>query len=199
MDNPKDELSILEGIEGLDVKEGLDYSASLDNYLTVLRVFRDTAKGKAEEIRESFNTKDWESYTIKVHALKSSARVIGAKDMSEFARSLEEAGNNKDIVAINKNTYELLKQYEDMANSLQILDKSEDDSLPPLDEAMRKDAYNTMIEVTNIMDYGMMESILQDLKKYKLEDEDSKRIDRINNMLLELDWDGISTELSSVK
>ena len=199
MDNPKDELSILEGIEGLDVKEGLDYSASYDNYLTVLRVFRDTAEGKAEEIRECFNTEDWEGYTIKVHALKSSARVIGAKDLSELARSLEEAGNNKDIVTINKNTYELLKQYEDMANSLQILDKSEDDSLPPLDEAMRKDAYNTMIEVTNIMDYGMMESILQDLKKYKLEEEDSERIDRINNMLLELDWDGISTELSSVK
>lgn len=199
MDNPKDELSILEGIEGLDVKEGLDYSASLDNYLTVLRVFRDTAKGKAEEIRECFNTEDWEGYTIKVHALKSSARVIGAKGLSELARSLEEAGNNKDIVTINKNTYDLLKQYEDMANSLQILDKSGDDSLPPLDEAMRKDAYNTMIEVTNIMDYGMMESILLDLKKYKLEEEDSKRIDRINNMLLELDWDGISTELSSVK
>lgn len=199
MDNPKDELSILEGIEGLDVKEGLDYSASYDNYLIVLRVFRDTAEGKAEEIRECFNTEDWEGYTIKVHALKSSARVIGAKDLSELARSLEEAGNNKDIVTINKNTYELLKQYEDMANSLQILDKSGDDSLPPLDEAMRKDAYNTMIEVTNIMDYGMMESILQDLKKYKLEEEDSKRIDRINNMLLELDWDGISTELSSVK
>lgn len=199
MDNPKDELSILEGIEGLDVKEGLDYSASLDNYLTVLRVFRDTAEGKAEEIRDSFNAEDWEGYTIKVHALKSSARVIGAKDLSELAKSLEEAGNNKDIVTINKNTYELLKQYEDMANSLQILDKSEDESLPPLDEAMRKDAYNTMIEVTNIMDYGMMESILQDLKKYKLEEEDSQRIDRINNMLLELDWDGISTELSSVK
>ena len=53
--------------------------------------------------------------------------------------------------------------------------------------------------LTTGRDYGMMESILQDLKKYKLDEEDSKRIDRINNMLLELDWDGISTELSSVK
>ena len=185
--------------QGLDYYEAIKNCATEDILKKTLEQFYNSINNNLRDIQKFYDEEDIKNYTIKVHALKSSARVIGAKDMSELARSLEEAGNNKDIVTINKNTYELLKQYEDMAGSLQILDKSEDDSLPPLDEAMRKDAYNTMIEVTNIMDYGMMESILLDLKKYKLEEEDSKRIDRINNMLLELDWDGISTELSSVK
>lgn len=197
-DETKDDLSLLEEIDGLDAKEGLDYCASLDNYLTVLGVFRDTARVKASEIRQHFEAKDWENYTTKVHALKSSARVIGAKDLSEFAAKMEEAGGKKDIVTINKSTYDMLKQYEVLADNLKALDKSVKEDLPPLDDAMRKDAYNTMIEVTNIMDYGMMETILEDLKKYRLEEEDAKRIGRINSMLLELDWDGISSELSSM-
>ena len=102
-------------------------------------MFRDTARVKASE--------------------------IGAKDLSAFAAKMEEAGSKKDIVTINKNTYDMLKQYKALADNLKALDKSVEEDLPSLDDAMRKDAYNTMIEVTNIMDYGMMETILEDLRK----------------------------------
>ena len=38
---------------------------------------------------------DLEGYTVKVHALKSSARIIGAPGLSDMALKLEEGGHRK--------------------------------------------------------------------------------------------------------
>jgi len=42
------------------------------------------------------------------------------------------------------------------------------------------------------MDYGMMESILKGLKKYKLPEEESEVFQKVADCLLKLDWDGIT-------
>ena len=54
-----------------------------------------------------------------------------------------------------------------------------------------KEAYKTAFEIAQIMDYGMMDSFLKDLKSYKLPSEDKEKIARIEQMLTELNWDGI--------
>ena len=93
----------------------------------------------------------------------------------------------------------LLEDYMQLNEKLKVLDKDNDDELPPLDDSMRKDACNTMSEITNSMDYGMMETLLDDIKNYKLNEEDDALIKRIRKLLLELDWDGISEELKSIE
>ena len=47
----------------------------------------------ADELEKLLQEGDYENYTIKVHALKSSARLIGAEELSETARKLEAYGN----------------------------------------------------------------------------------------------------------
>ena len=56
-------------------------------------MFAESAKEKAAEIERYFEAEDWENYTIKVHALKSSARLIGAMNLSDRAKDLEACGN----------------------------------------------------------------------------------------------------------
>ncbi len=192
------ELADLSTIPELDTDTGVAYCGSKESYLSVIRIFHETAKDKADEIRTNYENKDWENFTVKVHALKSSARVIGAKELSEEARRMEEAGENVDTDTIDKNIEGLLKQFKDLDNKLTVLDK-DDSELPVLTESMRKDAYDTMIEITNSMDYGMMESLLDDIDNYKLEKEDFERFKRIRKLLLELDWEGIEAELKTVQ
>ncbi len=191
------ELADLSAINELDTETGVVYCGSEENYLSVIRIFHETAGDKADEIRTYYNNKDWENFTVKVHALKSSARVIGAKELSEAARRLEEAGENTDIDTIDNNIDGLLKQYMDLDDKLIVLDK-DDSNLPPLTESMRKDAYDTMREIAISYDYGMMESLLDNIAQYKLEDEDEARFKRIRKCLLELDWEGIDNELKDV-
>ncbi len=191
------ELADLSAINELDTETGVVYCGSEENYLSVIRIFHETAGDKADEIRTNYNNKDWENFTVKVHALKSSARVIGAKELSEVARRLEEAGENTDIDTIDNNIDGLLKLYTDLDDKLKVLDK-DDSNLPPLTESMRKDAYDTMREIAISYDYGMMESLLDNIAQYKLEDEDEARFKRIRKCLLELDWEGIDNELKDV-
>ena len=48
-----------------------------------------------------------------------------------------------------------------------------------------------MIEIAMTMDYGLMDNLISDLRKYKLESEDADRLSQIEKLLTELDWDGI--------
>ena len=111
---------------------------------------------------------------------------------------MEEAGENADIDTIDNNIDSLLTKFQELDNKLEVLDKDKE-SFPILTESMRKDAYDTMIDITNSMDYGMMESLLDDIDNYKLEKEDSERFKRIRKLLLELDWEGIEAELKTVQ
>ncbi|HAQ51387.1 MAG TPA: hypothetical protein DCR12_01310 [Lachnospiraceae bacterium] len=187
------------GISEIDEEKGIAYCGSKDAYLSVINIFHETAEDKANEIRKNYEENDWENFTINVHALKSSARVIGAKELSEKAKKMEEAGKRHDIDEINRDIDSLLEDYRSLNDKLKVLDKKDDDSLMEFTESMKKDAFNTMIEIANSMDYGMMETLLDDLKSYRLSDEDDKIIKNIRKMLLELDWDGISEELNNVR
>ena len=95
----------------IDSEAGISYAGSMEMFVVTLQFFRDSVDKKADEIENYYNSKDIENYTTKVHALKSSARIIGATELSELALSLEKAGNAKDMEYIDANTEKLLKMY----------------------------------------------------------------------------------------
>ena len=67
----------------------------------------------------------------------------------------------------------------------------EEEELPGIDAGMLKEAYQTILEIAGSMDYGLMESLLKDLRGYRLPEEDRDRIGKIEERLTELDWEGI--------
>ncbi|MBQ7613563.1 MAG: response regulator [Butyrivibrio sp.] len=185
---------ILEGLKNipeLDVAQGIANCGSEDSLISVVEVFHQTAPQKTKEIEDLFENSDIENYTIKVHALKSSARIIGAMELSGMAKDLEDAGKAGNTDMIREKTGELLSRYREIDSKLSLLDK-EADELLELTPAMRKDAFQTIGEIAGAMDYGMMEKMVRDLKKYRLSDEEKETLSRIEERMLELDWDGIS-------
>ena len=58
-----------------------------------LRTFYENSGKNAAELDALLQEDDFENFTIKVHALKSSARLIGAPELSALAEKLEEYGN----------------------------------------------------------------------------------------------------------
>lgn len=98
----------------IEVTAGLRNCGSVKGYLSVLSVFHKTAKAKEEEIRRLYETGDVKGYTVKVHALKSSARIIGAGRLSGLARDLEEAGKKGDLDFIRENTEKMLAMFREL-------------------------------------------------------------------------------------
>ena len=95
----------------LHVEDGVNYCGSEENYMDALRSYVESADDNYGEIAGYFWHKDWKNYTIKVHALKSSSRLIGASDLGETAAALEHAGDTGDLETIHARTPELLQCY----------------------------------------------------------------------------------------
>lgn len=106
-------------IDGLDLASALRSVGGNEDLLQqVLLLFAQKEPEKAEEIRNFVKNEDAEGYTIVVHALKSSARSIGATGLAEHAYIMERRGQVRDIEAICKGTDELLTEYHEVATSI---------------------------------------------------------------------------------
>ena len=66
---------------------------------------------KADEIEKLYFAENIEDFTTKVHALKSSAKMVGLMELSEMARLVEAAGKNNDMDYVKDNILELLSKY----------------------------------------------------------------------------------------
>ena len=79
--------------EALHFDEAIRYSGTEALLEKSLRAFYESLPEKTEEIRRFFEAGDYENYTIRVHALKSGARLVGATELSELAQKLEACGD----------------------------------------------------------------------------------------------------------
>ena len=118
-DNPKKEK--LSGLEekGIHTESGLQYCrGDSEFYEGVLIQFAKDAEHKITNIETFFQKEDIKNYQILVHALKSSAKMMGADVLSEMAKAAEEAAKNQDMDYIRKNHDALLDQYREVAQCI---------------------------------------------------------------------------------
>lgn len=96
---PKSENIKIHGIEQ-DVLTGM-LSADEKGFFEVITIFDSDTEGKCKRINDSLENKDFQSYTVEVHRLKSEAKIIGAMALSQAAASLEAAGKSVTKVTSN--------------------------------------------------------------------------------------------------
>ena len=186
------ELSWIYDVEGISVEEGIKNSGGISNFIFSLHMFLDTIDGNVKVISDAYESDNIRLYTIKVHSLKSSARIIGAMDLSTLCQQLEDAGNKEDKTFIDDNTDKMLKDYVDFKEKLKGINEeasNEDKEMIPEDEL--KDAYNALAEVIPMMDYDSVEMIIEQVKEYALPKEDEEKFNELNRMLKLFDWDGM--------
>ena len=180
-----------EKIPGIDSAAAIKNSGSEEAFLSVLKIYHDTYENKSAELRKYYDEQDWENYTIKVHALKSSSRLVGALKLGEEAEALEEAGKNKDTEYITGHHDSLMEQYRSMADKLSDEFGIKED-LPDIPQDVLEDAYGGLLEFAHNMDYELSGMVMDSVKGYHLPQEDADRFERIRAKLAVMDWDGIT-------
>ncbi len=188
----------LQGCTDPDVTVGLVNCGGAEEYLRVLKGFYLGIRVKAEEIQNYLEAGDIRNYTIKVHALKSTARIIGAGALSEQARLLEEAGNKGDTAYIREHTEKLLEAYRSYREKLKPIDplREERPDIPP---EVLADVYTGLVEVAQTMDHEIAQLAVDTVKDYRLSPEDEERFQRLQERLIQMDWDGMRHILKEVK
>ncbi len=97
--------------EDLNLRAGIGHCQTTKDYLNALSVFVRSISEKSDEIEQLLQKEDWKSYTLRVHSLKSIARLVGADALSDLAAALETAGEQTDVDRIKEETPALLEQY----------------------------------------------------------------------------------------
>ena len=184
-------------VEGINVDEGIKASGGISAFIFSLKLFLDTIDDNSNTIEKAYTTEDYKLYTIKVHALKTSFRMIGATELSAFAESLEAAGNNNDIELIEKSTSKLLAEYRGFKEKLDRLEESTDsEDKPEINPEDIADAYSALKEVVPQMDYDAVEMIIKNLKEYKLPADDKEKVGKLEKLLKSFDWDEMENLLN---
>lgn len=108
-------------MELIDTAAGMEYCANdPDFYREALNVFAEEHPEKSSDITRFHQEQDWKHFTVRVHGLKSTARTMGAIQLSEKAKQLEDAGrslqenpeNSESLAFIETNLPAMLDLYE---------------------------------------------------------------------------------------
>ncbi len=184
-----DVIKALAGIPEIDYQKGISLCGSEEGYITALEIFYNSIDVKADEIENYYNNEDYKNYTIKVHALKSSANLIGALQLWADAKDLEEAGNRNNIKKIQNETEALLSDYRSFKEKLSFMSKETNEEKPPVPEDALNDAYASLNEFIEAMDFDLADMVIKSMKDYKLPDKDDKIFKEMERLLTGLNWE----------
>ena len=106
--------------EFINYERGLKYAGgNQEIYCDILKTYFASSQQYNESLIAHFDSQDWQNYTIKAHALKSSSLSIGAEEFSEFAKKLELAGKEGNYEVILNEHNEFLKLYNKVMDAVQ--------------------------------------------------------------------------------
>lgn len=103
--------SNLPQIEGLDVEEGIRNTGSVELFLSLLGDFYRLVDMKADKMERCLKEGHIKDYVIEVHALKNTARLIGAMELSGQCYKLEREGKDGNVELLQRETPSMLALY----------------------------------------------------------------------------------------
>lgn len=190
-----------EKLEGIDGEEGIKNCGDEESYLPVLEIFYESIDEKSKEIRDYYEAGDLENYGIRVHGLKSSARIIGAADLGEEAQKLETAAKEGDEEYIRSHHDSFLKHYLGYKEVLAKVcgDVSDDTGVngeekrekPMVDPVIIEGVFEAVLDAAEALDIDGIEEALGEIEGYALPEDVESTINKIKNLSEVFDYEGI--------
>ena len=188
------ELIELDG-EMLHVEIGIKNSGTPAMYMSLLKVFYESVEENSAAINNSFAQKDYKNYVIKVHALKSSARIIGATEFGEEAQDLENAGKAENIEYISAHHDAFMDKYMKYHELLDGLFVEADYSdKPEADEGLMASVYEELAAAAGDMDCDRLEAVFGEMEAYRVPKADKDLFVKLKAATERYEYDTI-TEL----
>ncbi len=102
----------------IQIEEGLRYCGTEEEYMDTLRFYAANAPVAVNEIHSLWSDGNLADTTVKVHAIKSMSRCIGALSIGDLAEKLEQAGKAGDAEALGARLEELLARIRKLCSEI---------------------------------------------------------------------------------
>ena len=183
----------------LDLRMGIKNSGSVEDYLPLLKIFYESIDETEQAIEGFYAERNIKDYTIKVHALKSSARIIGAQEFGEEAQLLENAGKAENREYIRAHHEGFIETYRGFKAQLAAVFANEqtaaEDEKPEADAVLMESVYEEMREAAEEMDCDRLEEIFTEMEDYRIPDGEVELYKKLKQAVDHFDYEGILTLL----
>ena len=170
-DHETDNGDTIPQIEGLSVEKGIKYCGTVEIYKRVLGDYYkliDTKNKKLEECLADGLLKD---YTIEVHALKNTSRMIGAIELSKLFASLEKAGDAGDVDFIQEKHPETMKLFQSYKTVLEPYAKHDNLEKKQVSDEIIIHVLSELHDAIDGFDLDKADGLMKELETFKLSEQ----------------------------
>lgn len=153
---------------GFSFEEGVKHCGSKAALMKTIRIFYRTIDSKANKIEQCLKEGLISDYVIEVHALKSSALLIGAVPLSEAAKELEDYGKQGKTEVLEEKTPDVLTMYRDLKNILRPYAEKEEDAKKEFSDGEWITALQQIHQCIEQFDLDGVDQIMEQLEEYQV-------------------------------
>lgn len=181
------------GFKYIDVTTGLGYTnGNAEMYTSLIKDFSATIQEKKDTINKLSEGDDIGRFTIEVHALKSTSKMLGALSLSEKALELERLGHKRNLEAIHDKIPSLNEEIDKVIMDLQPFGKKEDAPVKkrPVDRDALRQSLRSLYYAADDFDYDGAKEIISGLGIYNFDDSLEKVYDKMQTTIEDIDYEG---------
>lgn len=166
-------------IDGLNVEEGIINSGSKEMFLSLLGDFYKLIDKKATKVEKLLADGMLRDYTIEVHALKSTARMIGAMELSNQFYELEQLGNKEEQKLLETKTPLVLSLYRSYKPVLAPYSKNTD-VLEDVSVEVKVEALTRLKDAVDSFDLDGADEAMRQLEGYVFPEDCKAKIEDLS-------------------
>lgn len=195
-------------IKGIDWSVTLSFLPSKPVVIATLNELVKSGYDNAEELRklyagcqDNFNEVAPE-YKIKVHAIKSNLKMVGAVELSDRAKDLEYASRDLDQSFVFANTESFINDYIELINAVgHIPELAQKKTVikQSFDKDIVIEKLNALVEAMENFDTDGADALVSEIEGFDYDDGVAGGIREISSLVLKLDLDGVKAKVSEIE
>ncbi len=192
-------MSRLRNIEKIDADSALLNCGSEELLFSTIKKYFDSIGEKSQELQDYFDAEDWKNYGIKVHAVKSTSRLIGAVELSKMAEHLEDCAEQENISEIkekHKPFMDFFISYIERLAPVAGETEADDSQKPEISEKELSEKIALISSYADDFNIDGLDNLIKELSNFKLPIDFSAKFDKIRICVENVDFKELKKLLS---
>lgn len=176
-------------IPGIDIANAIKNSGSEELFTELLGDVYKLMDDKINRVESYLAQGNIQNYTVEVHALKTTCRMIGAMDLGEDFFALEKLGKEGNVPEIERLTPEILESFRALKPFLEPFAANTNAGKSNFDKNAISNILNALIKAVDDFDLAAAEEATKQLLSYDCNEELSANITALDKLVSNLDYD----------
>ena len=177
----------------IDEDEGIKACGGRDMYMTVVNDGVAHADMTLAELKRLYESGDIRNFTIKVHALKNLARMLGATGLSKEALYLEKCGDEGRLEILEAETPKLFEHFTGIIKSIaERYDIQTGGGSTEADTETLTEMLEAIAEFARTFDFDSADRVMTGLKEYIIPEVMKEEFEQLAAALYNYDGEGIA-------